>query len=303
MPQMHQVSEAIDNSDDHTQDASNSGQTQSGTVVTTIQAEPIIAKVTVSNQIQSKTVATTIKKEPTGQQVTSTQTKTSAGMNICGSSTKRKLEVIEISDDEADDVDVRSPSRVKTGNSSGKDSVVEDSAVDDTAANVSTADDSVAIVSTADDIAAGVGAGNISTADDSATNDSARKDPTDDSSGAFQTPEVPLQLVNEGKWADKRIAWAEKFFQRSESRIILGEGAGSSSNTHKLDCFLRVFQRAESLATIRKGLLALESQAYPYSTNCILEGAVASATIDLKDACSHCLVTHTWMLNLDDKPG
>ncbi|KAJ8060607.1 hypothetical protein OCU04_010918 [Sclerotinia nivalis] len=252
MPQRQRVSATIDN----TQEASNSSQSQSEAVVTTIQAEPIIAEATVSNQIQSKTVATTIKKEPTGEPVVSKAINTSPGVNTYGSGTKRKLEVIEISDDEVTDVDVQSPSRVKTGNSSGKDGAPEDSAADDSA--------------------------------------------VDDNSGAVQTPEIPLQLVNEGVWADKRIAWAEKFFQKSESRIVLGRNAGSSSNTHKVDCFVRVFQRATSLATIRKSLLALESQAYPYSTNCILEGAVASATIELKDACSHCLVTHKWLLNLDE---
>ncbi|KAF7869626.1 hypothetical protein EAF04_004410 [Stromatinia cepivora] len=266
MPQRQRVSATIDNPDHHTQEASNSSQSQSETVVTTIQAEPIIAEATVSNQIQSKTVATTIKKEPTGEPVIPKAIKTSSGLNIYGSGTKRKLEVIEISDDEVTDVDVHSPSRVKTGNGSGKDGSPEDSAADDGAADDGVADDGTA----------------------------------DDNSGAVQTPEIPLQLVNEGVWADKRIAWAEKFFQKSESRIVLGRDAGSSSSTHKVDCFVRVFQRATNLATIRKSLLALESQAYPYSTNCILEGAVASATIELKDACSHCLVTHKWLLNLDE---
>ncbi|KAF5872546.1 uncharacterized protein Bfra_005907 [Botrytis fragariae] len=234
-------------------------------VATAIQTETIIATPTVSSHTQSKAFTAAMKKEVIGVRIATSDPKKSA----YGSGIKRKLEIVEISDDDGDgdgaaDVNRHDLVHLKEGNNA-----TENIAAEDASAKGDLTDDSL-------------------TAEDSYVN---IYDSTDEQEPNFSP------LVNEGVWRSKKIAWVDELFQKSKSHIRV---SGYSSPPHHAKCFKRGLQEKKTLGIIRKSFLELESKAFPDPKKCILEGAVASATIELKYGCSHCLMNHKWLLILDE---
>ncbi|KAF7904839.1 hypothetical protein BELL_0256g00090 [Botrytis elliptica] len=247
-------------SDNETQRATDSTESKRKMGESTAQTGTIIARPTVSSHNQSKAFTAAIKEEAVDDETATNNSEKDAA----GSGIKRKLEIVEISDDDGDDggadVDRHDSFQLKE-----EINAVENIAVDD----ASTKGDSVA--------------------------DEASYQSSYDSTNE-QKPNLS-PLVNEGAWRTETMTWADELFQKSKSHLKV---SGTSDPPHHAACFKRGLQEKRTLAIIRKSLLELESKAFPDLTKCILEGAVASATIELKYGCSHCSMNHTWLLILDE---
>ncbi|TGO65754.1 hypothetical protein BCON_0001g00700 [Botryotinia convoluta] len=248
--------------DDKPQKATNSSESKSNMDVTTIQTGTIIARPTVPSHTESKAITAAMKEEAVDVRKATTNPEKSAS----GSGIKRKLEVIEISDDDDDDgidVDTHDSFQLKEENGA-----TENIAADNASAKNGSVDD-----------------GLVERFSNGYYYDSTNE----------QEPNLS-PLVNEGAWRVKKMAWADEIFQKSKSHIRV---SGERSPPHHGEYFRRGIQEKSTLAVIRKNFLILESKAFPDPTKCILEGAVASATIKFKYGCLHCLVAHKWQLMLD----
>ncbi|KAF7945936.1 uncharacterized protein EAE97_004974 [Botrytis byssoidea] len=253
--------------DNKTQRVTNSNESKSNMDLAAIQTGTIIARTTVLSYTESKEITAAMKGEAIDVRKATTNPEKSAS----GSGIKRKLEVIEISDDDDDDDD-------------------------DDGADVDAHDYFQPKEENGD------------TESIAAENASAKNGSVDDglverSSNGYHYDSTNEQepnrspLVNEKAWRVKKMAWAEEILQKSKSHIRV---SGERSPPHHGECFRRGIQEKSTLATIRKNLLILESKAFPDPTKCILEGAIASATIEFKYGCLHCLMTHKWQLMLDE---
>ncbi|TGO26974.1 hypothetical protein BPAE_0050g00060 [Botrytis paeoniae] len=195
--------------DNKTQKATDPTDSKGKMVATAIQTETIIATPTVSSHTQSKAFTAAIKKEVIDVRTATSNPQKSASCR----GIKRKLEIIEISDDDGDGDGAADVNRHDLIHLKKENNATENIAAEDASAKGDLIDDSL----TDKDLYVNF------------------YDSTDE-----QEPNL-LPLVNEGVWRSKKMTWADELFQKSKFHIRVS----GHSSPHHAKCFKEAFKRKQ----------------------------------------------------------